>query len=319
MANQVENLRQGNLAKLPFFSGDKTDTFTCEQWITRIQRSKDTSGWDNAHTMMYVLNALHGSAFAWTHSINCWSNVDINNWDSFKVLNTFLVLQRTTTIINMTSLLQGTNEQVTNYYIRVIDAINDIKYLKKLNQHPLPAAPWAEAADVPQFMALGVNNQARILLNLVDFGIQDCLNYVYLNLFVSGLKPHTWEEIMRQAPKVLDDAFDMVIQSEKINFTPLKTQGATALLVMPVDQSDSSLPTDESEADLLATLKDIEADNKRRIAAVKAKLNKLCRPGQSFRNCSSSNGASGKSMSGSKKPNPDKNVKGSYCNKMGHH
>ena len=36
MADQVENLRQADLAKLPFFSGDKTDTFTfldCSQVV----------------------------------------------------------------------------------------------------------------------------------------------------------------------------------------------------------------------------------------------------------------------------------------------
>jgi hypothetical protein len=105
MADQVKNLCQADLAKLSFFRGDKTDTFTCEQWIARIQRSKDMSGWDNAHTMTYVLNALHGSAFAWTRSINRSSKVDINNWDSFKVglLNAFSVIRTSrTTTINMT-------------------------------------------------------------------------------------------------------------------------------------------------------------------------------------------------------------------------
>jgi hypothetical protein len=125
-------------------------------------------------------------------------------------------------------------------------------------------------------MALAIDVCARILLNLVDFGIQDCLDYVSLNLFSSSLKPHIRKEVMHQASKVLDDAFDMAVQSEKINFT---------LPVMPVDQSDSSSPADESEADLLAALEDLKADNKRRVVAVKAKLSKLCCPGQSSSNC----------------------------------
>ena len=58
MADHAEDLRQADLAKLPFFTGDKTDTFTCEQWVSRVQRSKDSSGWTNARTMTYVLNAL---------------------------------------------------------------------------------------------------------------------------------------------------------------------------------------------------------------------------------------------------------------------
>ena len=70
MAGYAVDLRQADLPKLPLFSGDKTDIFTCEQWISRVQRAKDLSGWTNPHTMTYVINALRGSAFAYTHSIN---------------------------------------------------------------------------------------------------------------------------------------------------------------------------------------------------------------------------------------------------------
>jgi hypothetical protein len=86
--------------------------------------------------------------------------VDINNWDSFKIglLKAFsIILTSRTTTINMTSLLQGTNKRVTNYYIWVDDAVNDIESLKKLNTQRLPAMPWQEATDVPQFMAFAVD------------------------------------------------------------------------------------------------------------------------------------------------------------------
>jgi hypothetical protein len=319
MADQVENLRQADLAKLPFFTGTKADTFTCEQWI---QRAKDTSGWDDAHTMTYVLNALRGSAFAWTRSINRSTKVDINNWNSFKagLLNAFSIIRTSrTTTINLTSLLQGTSERVTDYYIRVVDAVNDIEAMKKLNQQRLPEDTWQEAAAVPGFMALAIATRAKILMDLVDFGIQDMLDYVSLNLFVSGLKPHIREEVMRQTPKTLDDAFDMAVQSEKINYAPTKTTGATALPVMPVDQQNTPPPAEDNEADLLAALEDIEAENESRVAAIKTKLNKFRRNGQSSGNKSSTNKNSSKSSSGAKKPNPDKDVKCRYGNKMGHY
>jgi hypothetical protein len=322
MANQVENLRQANLAKLPFFTGTKANTFTCEQWITRVQRAKDTSGWDDAHTMTYVLNALRGSAFAWTRSINRSTKVDINNWNSFKagLLNAFSVIRTShTTTINLTSLLQGTTELVTDYYIRVVDAVNDIESMKKLNQQRLPDNPWQEAAAVPGFMALAITTRAKILMDLVDFGIQDMLDFISLNLFVSGLKPHIREEVMRQIPKTLNDTFDMAVQSEKINYASAKTTGATALPVMPVDQHNPPLPAEETEADLLAVLEDIEAKNESHVAAIKTKLNKFCRNGQSSGNRSSANKNSSKSSSGARKPNPDKDVKCRYCNKMGHY
>jgi hypothetical protein len=322
MADQIENLRQADLAKLPFFTGTKADTFTCEQWIARVQRAKDTSGWDDAHTMTYVLNALRGFAFAWTRSINRSNKVDINNWNSFKtgLLNAFSVIRTSrTTTINLTSLLQGTSERVTEYYIRVVDAVNDIEAMKKLNTQRLPADPWQQAAAIPEFMALGVAVRAKILMDLVDFGIQDSLDYVSLNLFVSGLKPHIREEVMRQAPKTLDDAFDLAVQSEKINYAPTRTNGTTALPVMPVDQHNMLPPAEDNEADLLAALEDMEADNENRVAAIKLKLNKFRRNGQSSGNRSAASKNSNKSSSGTKKPNPDKDVKCRYCNKMGHY
>jgi hypothetical protein len=322
MADQVENLHQADLAKLPFFSGDKTDTFTCEQWIARVQRSKGTSGWDNGHIMTYVLNALCGSAFAWTRSINRSSKINIDDWDSFKagLLNVFSIIRTSRpTTINLTSLLQGTNERITNYYIWVIDAVNDIDALKKLDQQQLPENPWQEAANVPKLMALAVGVRAKILLGLVDFGIQNCLDYVSLNLFVSGLKPHIREEVMRQTPKNLDDAFDMAVQSEKINYAPPKAAGATALPVMPVDRHNGPPLTKESETDLLPALEDIKADNESRVASIKTKLNKFCRNGQSSGNLPSSNRSTNKSSSGARKPNPNKDVKCRYCNKMGYY
>jgi hypothetical protein len=101
MADHPEDLRQADLAKLPLFSGDKSDIFTCEQWISRVQRAKDSSGWNNARTMTYVINALRGSAFAYTHSINLAADVDIDDWDSFKaaLLDSFSAVRtsRTTT------------------------------------------------------------------------------------------------------------------------------------------------------------------------------------------------------------------------------
>jgi hypothetical protein len=272
--------------------------------------------------MTYVLNALRGFAFAWTRSINRSNKVDINNWNSFKtgLLNAFSVIRTSrTTTINLTSLLQGTSERVTEYYIRVVDAVNDIEAMKKLNTQRLPDNPWQEAAAVPEFMALGVAVRAKILMDLVDFGIQDSLDYVSLNLFVSGLRPHIREEVMRQAPKTLDDAFDLAVQSKKINYAPTKTGGATALPVMPVDQHNMPPPAEDTEADLLAALEDMEADNENRVAAIKLKLNKFRRNGQSSGNRSSASKNSNKSSSGTKKPNPDKDVKCRYCNKMGHY
>ncbi len=136
---------------------------------------------------------------------------------------------------------------------------------------------------------------------------------------MSGLKPHIREEVIRQSPKTLDDAFDLAVQSEKINYAPTKTGGATALPVMPVDQHNMPPPAEDTEADLLAALEDAEAENENWVAAIKLKLNKFRRNGQSSGNRSSAGKNSNKALSGTKKPNPDKDVKCRYCNKMGHY
>jgi hypothetical protein len=88
---------------------------------------------------------------------------------------------------------------------------------------------------------------------------------------------------------------------------------------MPVDQQNAPQPAEDNKADLLAALKDIEAENESRVAAIKTKLNKFRHNGQSSGNRSSANKNSSKSLSGTKKPNPDKDVKCRYCNKMGHY
>jgi hypothetical protein len=145
MANHAEDLRQADLAKLPLFSGDKSDIFTCKKWISRVQRAKDSSGWNNARTMTYVLNALRGSAFAYTRSINLAAGIDIDNWDSFKaaLLDSFSTVRTSrTTTVNISTLIQGQTERVINYYIRVADSINDMASLKKLHQQRVPANPF---------------------------------------------------------------------------------------------------------------------------------------------------------------------------------
>jgi hypothetical protein len=198
MADQVKNLCQADLAKLPFFSRDMTDTFTCKQWITWVQCSKDSSGWGKEKTMTYAIDTLQGSPFTYTPRINPSSKVNIESWESFKVwlLNVFSVIRTfCTTTINLTSLVQGVKERVTNFYIWVFNAINDIESLKKIKQQRVLTYPWGEATNVLQFTALDVAILTAILLNHVNFGIQDCLDYMSLNLFVSGLKPNVRKEV----------------------------------------------------------------------------------------------------------------------------
>ena len=219
MAGYAVDLRQADLPKLPLFSGDKTDIFICEQWISRVQRAKDLSGWTNAHTMTYVINALRGSAFAYTHSINLASNVDINNWDSFKaaLLDSFSAVHTfRTTKVNILTLIQSQSECVINYYIRVADSINDMASLKKLNQQRVPQNLFGPIMGaLPEVAALGVYVRAQVAVDLVNFGVQDCYDNIALHLFIYSLHLHIGDEVMRQSPTALSKAKALASDAEK--------------------------------------------------------------------------------------------------------
>ena len=322
MADHAEDLRQADLAKLPLFSGDKSDIFTCEQWISRVQRAKDSSGWNNARTMTYVLNALRGSAFAYTRSINLAAGVNIDDWDSFKtaLLDSFSAVRTSrTTTVNISSLVQGQTERVINYYIRVADSINDMAALKKLHQQLVPANPFGPILGaLPEVVATDVAVRAQVCLDLVNFGVQDCYDNIALHLFVSGLRPNIRDEVMRQSPVTLTEAKAFASDAEKRATIPQsKTSGATSLPVMPVDDNDTA-DTAETEAELVAALEEAEKSQDCKIAVLKAKINRFRRNNQS-----SGPSNSGPSTSAPRPPKkaPDpaaKNIDCRYCGRKGH-
>jgi hypothetical protein len=71
---------------------------------------------------------------------------------------------------------------------------------------------------LPDWLGLG------LLLNpptIFDLGITTALNHVAIQLFVAGLKPSIRDEMMKNMPVLLWDAFQQAITLEKIH-TPLK-------------------------------------------------------------------------------------------------
>jgi hypothetical protein len=322
MADHAEDLRQADLAKLPLFSGDKSDIFTCEQWISRVQRAKDSSGWNNARTMTYVLNALRGSAFAYTRSINLAAGVDIDNWDSFKaaLLDSFSTVRTSrTTTVNISNLIQGQTERVINYYIRVADSINDMTSLKNLHQQRVPANPFGPILGaLPEVVGTDVAVRAQVALDLVKFGVQDSYDNIALHLFVSGLRPNIRDEVMRQSPITLTEAKAFASDAEKRATIPQsKTSGATSLPVMPVDDADTA-ETTETEAELVAALEEAEKSQDCKIAVLKAKINRFRRNNQSSRP-SNPGPSTSNSRPPKKAPNPAaKHIDCRYCGRKGH-
>jgi len=80
----VDNLRQAELSKLPLFHGDRQkDVFTAEQFVVRVQRSKDSSHWTDGQTITFVYNALRGGALTWFEALER-SDVNIAVWNNVK-------------------------------------------------------------------------------------------------------------------------------------------------------------------------------------------------------------------------------------------
>ena len=315
MADNAENLRQADLAKLPFFTGAKSDAFTCEMWVQRVQRCRDSSNWNDATTMTYVFNALRGEALEWTRTLNR-SSVNVDEWASFKkgLLYAFSAVRTSrTTTINLANLQQNQSERVVSYYTRVVNTVNDLEGLNP--DIPVPAEPWTPAVRaVPAFMALPIADRVEQLQRLITHGAQRVYDHMALNIFVSNLRPSIREEVIRQSPKILNDAFEMAMEAEKAQFDPRKTASLPMMPVEPHHGSDNNTDTEDA---LQAELEDLTNDSSARIEAIKKKLSKFRRP--------TTGGAASQQSRQQTAPstripaNPaHKNMKCRYCNKMGH-
>ena len=278
MADNAENLRQADLAKLPFFTGAKSDVFSCEMWVQRVQRCKDSSNWNDATTMTYVFNALRGEALEWTRTLNR-SSVNVDEWNSFKkgLLYAFSAVRTSrTTTVNLANLLQNQAERVVSYYTRVVNTVNDLEGLSP--NVAIPAEPWTAAFQaVPQLMGLPVADRAAQVQKLVDHGAQRIYDLLALNIFVSNLRPSLRDEVNRQSPKTLNDAFEMAMEAEKAQYDPRKSFTQP---MMPISPTDENTTTDaDTEDSLQAELDELTNSHAGRVDAIKRKMSKFRRPG----------------------------------------
>jgi hypothetical protein len=52
--NEDANLLRDAVTLIPFYIGEGNDAFTPDHWIKRIQKAKDTAGWNDENTMSFV-------------------------------------------------------------------------------------------------------------------------------------------------------------------------------------------------------------------------------------------------------------------------
>ncbi len=50
-ANEGANLLRDAVTRIPIYTGDGNDAFTPNQWIKRIQKARDTAGWNDTNNV----------------------------------------------------------------------------------------------------------------------------------------------------------------------------------------------------------------------------------------------------------------------------
>jgi hypothetical protein len=320
----VDQLRAADLAKLPLFSGIKgTDTFTCEQWLERIDRARLASNWTDAQTMSFIFNALRSSALAWFDTLKR-SGVDRNNYAQFRVA--FLSAYSSTrtprtTVVHLADLQQGQSESVVNFYTRVVKAVDELEALVPVAGIPLPAVAYPPVmTEIPAFAALLPAAKNAAAAALITHGATYAFNHMALNLFISNLRPILRDELLKAFPASLYEAFHQASALEKIHMDPKKPDAA---FMTPVDAPPPvTPPPDDSHADDI----DIKIDAlNSRIKQLHACHTQPFRPNANNSAPRQSGGASQpfrsrppQQRSGAPRRAANKDDQCRYCLKMGH-
>ena len=307
--------RNVELGRLPLWSGTKDTAFTAEQWAERIDKARRAGTWNEEQTMSYVFNALRGDALTWYDALPTLG-YDITTWDSFKTafIRTYGTTKTArTAALNLSDIKQGSSEGAAKYMSRVIKIISDVKDLAPARL-PMPAQPFCD--EIRGLAAYGdVANdikEANVQM-LLNHGATDAYNRIGMQLFIAGLKPHLRVELMKSNPASMRDAFDAVIDAEKITAEPTKNKSATAVLAgisneesdaQNNGQEESDASDEEDDAEVFALTAKIKA-LKKKVSAKKNKGNK---------GTHKQKGASGQ------RPNGVGGKSGAcrYCNKEGH-
>jgi hypothetical protein len=319
MEQQLINAnRQIDLSRIPLWSGTKDTAFSAEQWVERIDKARaaNAGNWNDATTMSYVFNALRGDALVWFDALPTLG-YDTGVWDDFKAafIRTYGTTKTArTAALNLSDIKQGPSESSARYISRVIKLIADVKDLAPALL-PQPAQPFAdEIRALAGYAGVPDAVKTAMVQTLLKAGAQDAYNRVGMQLFIAGLRPNLRTELMKSNPATMREAFDFVIDAEKICAEPKK--GAFILAVNTEGESDA-----ENDADNNDNNQEDEEDNeicalnakikllKKKAAAKKNKANKPSKNGQ--------NGQSNKQRSDGSRA--QKSGACRYCKKEGHY
>jgi Skp family chaperone for outer membrane proteins len=311
---QVENSR------LPLWSSVKESAFTAEQWIERISRAKQAGNWNDNVTMSYVFNALRGDALTFFDALPTLGYRP-NNYDDFKeaFIKTYGTTRTVrTAALNLTDLRQGGSEPASRYIARVIKVVADIQAMAPAVL-PQPATPWIAAVTaVGNFNNLDQDVEDEQAQHLIKHGAQDAYHRIGMQLFIAGLRPALRVELMKSNPQTMRQAFDAVIDAEKIISEPQRFGQRTNIMAVSTeteeDEFGGQTEGEQGEEDPM------EAE----IAALSAKLKKLKKRSQAKSNKANKGGqkqaqnASGRKAAANNGQSGTKPGACRFCKQEGH-
>ena len=241
------NLLRESVTRIPLYTGDGNDSFTPAQWLARVEKARLTAAWDDANTMAFIYVSLRGKALKWYECLER-SGIALNfaDFSTAFILSFSPATTARTATISLNEIKQQNNEDVVGFYARVIEVVNEIENL-------IPAAARRPAAVTypPEIMALAGFNalHANVRIGppqaIFDLGMKTAMNHVGIQLFVAGLKPQIRDELMKDMPAVLWDAFQNALTLEKIHM-PVKS--FTNASVNEISEEDTQQIDGEIEA-----------------------------------------------------------------------
>lgn len=239
-ADLVNAGRQVDLARLPLWTGQK-DSFTAEQWLERIDRARAAADWNPATTMSFVFNALRGKALIWYNALASW---DFNKNDFASFSTAFLRTYGTTKTVRTAALQlsdvkQTSGETAVEYYARVIQIIDDIQSMAP-DPLPVPAVTWSnDMQTAAGFAAIDAAFKRAQIQHFLKAGAQDAYRRLGMQIFIAGLKPILRTELMKANPQSMREAFDSVVDAERMLAEPHRSGGQRAQLC-PIDGEDET-------------------------------------------------------------------------------
>ena len=236
---QLQLSVRNDVSKLPLWFGSASkDTITGRQWVERVERAIVATGWNDAQTLSFVASSLRGPASDW-FSVLPRSNVNREVWLEVRraFLNSFDPVRTARTCVNIYDIKQEANDTVTHFHTKVCKALDDMEALlpnaaRVPNPLDYPAALRARA----EFTALPAAEKEEAAFNYQRRGITNCMNHVGLQIFVANMKPSLRNDLLKNMPATLVEAYTEALNLERAATEPKKSNHFVS--VQAVSNSD---------------------------------------------------------------------------------